>query len=50
MEDAYKDFGIDPSVITSLETYIKEYYEVILKRLREMEADLNKEQRKKLPF
>ncbi len=50
MEETYKAFGLDPSLTTTLDAYIKEYYEVILKRLREMEADLNKEQRKKLPF
>ena len=50
MEETYKEFGLDPSLTTTLESYIKEYYDVILKRLREMEADLNKEQRKKLPF
>ncbi|KGG15566.1 putative chaperon-like protein Ycf39 for quinone binding in Photosystem II [Prochlorococcus sp. MIT 0602] len=50
MEDTYKDFDLDPALTTNLESYIKEYYGVILKRLREMEADLSKEQRKKLPF
>ena len=50
MEETYKTFGLDPSDTTTLDVYIKEYYDVILKRLREMEADLNREQRKKLPF
>ncbi len=50
MEKTYEIFGLDPSLTTTLDSYIKEYYSVILKRLREMEADLNKEQRKKLPF
>ena len=50
MEETYKTFGLDPSTTTTLDTYIKDYYDVILKRLREMEADLNREQRKKLPF
>jgi len=36
--------------MTSLESYIKEYYQQILKRLREMEADLNIEEKKRLPF
>jgi len=36
--------------VTSLEIYIKEYYQQILKRLREMEADLNIEEKKRLPF
>ncbi len=50
MEGTYSAFGIDPSEMTTMESYIEEYYQVILKRLREMEADLNKEERKKLPF
>ncbi len=50
MEATYAAFGLNSSEITSMESYIKEYYEVILKRLREMEADLNKEEKKKLPF
>ena len=36
--------------MTSLENYLKEYYEQILKRLKEMEVDLEIEQKKKLPF
>ncbi len=50
MEETYKAFEIDPESITTLESYVKEYYEIIIKRLREMEADLDKETRKKLPF
>ena len=33
-----------------MESYISEYYDTILKRLREMEADLDKDAKKKLPF
>ena len=50
MEETYSVFGINPMEITTMESYIKEYYQVILKKLREMEADLNREERKKLPF
>ncbi len=50
MEETYKVFDLDPSKTTDIESYVKEYYDLILKRLREMETDLNKEQRKKLPF
>jgi len=38
------------SNMTSLESYIKEYYEQILKRLKEMEVDLEIEEKKRLPF
>ncbi len=50
MEETYSIFGLDPAESTTMESYIKEYYEVIIKRLREMEADLGKEEKKKLPF
>ena len=50
MEETYKVFDLNPSETTDIESYVKEYYDLILKRLREMETDLNKEQRKKLPF
>jgi nucleoside-diphosphate-sugar epimerase len=50
MEESYAAFGLDPAETTSLESYLKEYYDTILKRLREMEADLDKDAKKKLPF
>lgn len=50
MEATCESFGIDPGEITHLEDYIQEYYDTILKRLRAMEADLDKDAKKKLPF
>ncbi|WP_320677610.1 NAD(P)H-binding protein [Prochlorococcus sp. MIT 1300] len=50
MEETYKAFNLDPTETTGLESYIREYYDMILKRLREMEADLDKDAKKKLPF
>jgi hypothetical protein len=50
MEEVYAAFGLDPADTTRLEDYLKEYYDTILKRLREMEADLDKDAKKKLPF
>jgi len=50
MEESYAAFGLDPADTTTLESYLKEYYDTILKRLREMEADLDKDAKKKLPF
>jgi uncharacterized protein YbjT (DUF2867 family) len=50
MEEVYAAFGLDPAETTTLEAYLKEYYDTILKRLREMEADLDKDAKKKLPF
>jgi hypothetical protein len=50
MEASYAAFGLDPADTTGLEAYLREYYDTILKRLREMEADLDKDAKKKLPF
>ena len=50
MNKTYEILGIDEKEMTSLENYIKEYYQQIIKRLRDMEADLNIEEKKRLPF
>jgi len=50
MEATYEAFGLDPAESTTLEAYIREYYTTILKRLRDMEKDLDKDAKKKLPF
>ena len=50
MSSTYDVLDIKKEDITSLENYIKEYYQQILKRLKEMEADLNIEEKKRLPF
>jgi len=50
MESTYAAFGLDSSETTEMESYLREYYDTILKRLREMEADLDKDAKKKLPF
>ena len=50
MEESYAAFGLDPAETTRLEEYLREYYDTILRRLREMEADLDKDAKKKLPF
>tara|TARA_Y100001968_G_scaffold331019_1_gene384450 strand:+ start:1162 stop:2124 length:963 start_codon:yes stop_codon:yes gene_type:complete len=50
MNKTYEIFEIKKEEITSLELYIKEYYQQILKRLKEMEVDLDIEEKKRLPF
>ncbi len=50
MSNTYEILNLNKEDITSLENYIKEYYQQILKRLKEMEADLNIEEKKRLPF
>ena len=50
MSNTYEILELKKEDSTSLESYIKEYYQQILKRLKEMEADLNIEEKKRLPF
>ena len=50
MQESYAAFGLNEEETTGLESYLREYYDTILKRLREMEADLDKDAKKKLPF
>ena len=50
MSKTYEMLDLKEEDMTSLESYIKEYYQQILKRLKEMEADLNIEEKKRLPF
>ena len=50
MTDTYELLEVKKEDMSSLESYIKEYYQQILKRLKEMEADLNIEEKKRLPF
>ena len=50
MSNTYEVLDLKKEEITSLESYIKEYYQQILKRLKEMEADLNIEEKKRLTF
>ena len=50
MSNTYDVLDLKKEDSTTLESYIKEYYQQILKRLKEMEADLNIEEKKRLPF
>ncbi len=50
MDKTYSIFGLSPSDTTTMEVYIQEYYEVILKRLREIGVDLDLEEKKKFPI
>ena len=38
MDETYKLLGIDPSSVTTLEAYLKEYYSSILKKLKQVGA------------
>tara|TARA_Y100000589_G_scaffold87994_1_gene82231 strand:+ start:984 stop:1946 length:963 start_codon:yes stop_codon:yes gene_type:complete len=50
MKETLELINISADSMTSLESYIKEYYQQILKRLKEMEVDLDIEEKKRLPF
>ncbi len=50
MEETYSAFGLEQSKATTMESYIEEYYDVILKRLKEIGADLDAEEKKKFPI
>ena len=50
MEDTYKIFGLDQKETSNLESYIKEYYSIITKRMRELEVDIDKEEKRRVPF
>ncbi len=50
MEETYTVFGLNQSDSTTMEDYIKEYYGVILKRLKDIGVDLDIEEKKKFPI
>ncbi|NES71426.1 MAG: SDR family oxidoreductase [Okeania sp. SIO2D1] len=53
MDDVYPVFGINPEEITTLESYLQEYYSRIMKKLKEIEyeqAKLGKSNSKNKPF
>lgn len=45
MEEVYRVFGLDASEMTTLESYLQEYFERIMKKLREL--DYEKQKKKK---
>jgi uncharacterized protein YbjT (DUF2867 family) len=47
MDETYATFGIDPSEVGTVEAYLQEYFERIMKKLRELEVDKEKKQQKK---
>ncbi|HEY9876064.1 MAG TPA: SDR family oxidoreductase [Candidatus Obscuribacterales bacterium] len=53
MDEVYGVFGIDPKEITTLESYLQEYFSRIMKKLRELDyekAKTKKQSKKKLTF
>jgi uncharacterized protein YbjT (DUF2867 family) len=47
MDEVYATFGIDPSEISTLEAYLQEYFERILKKLRELDYEKQKQKSEK---
>jgi uncharacterized protein YbjT (DUF2867 family) len=50
MAPVYEAFGLDPAETTTLEDYLEEYFSKIMKKLKELNYDSKKDQKKKLPF
>jgi len=49
--EVYQVFGLDPSQTTTLESYLQEYFSRILKKLKEIDFEKQKAQKKKkTPF
>ena len=49
MDEVYQVFGLDPQETTTLEAYMKEYFNRILKKLKEIDYEKSKK-KKKTPF
>ncbi len=50
MEETFEALGLDATQISSLEDYLREYYGIIMKRMRELDIDVDKEEKKRVPF
>ncbi len=52
MEEVYEVFKLDPQETTTLEAYLQEYFSRIMKKLKEIdyEKNKNKKQKKRTPF
>ena len=50
MEDTYEAFGLNPNETSTLENYIREYYSIIMKRMKELDIDVDKEEKRRVPF
>ncbi|HAT14436.1 MAG TPA: 3-beta hydroxysteroid dehydrogenase [Microcoleaceae bacterium UBA11344] len=53
MDDVYSVFGLDPKETTTLESYLEEYFGLIMKKLKEIEYEqlkTKKRSKQKMPF
>ena len=47
MEEVYQTFGLDPQETTTLEEYMQEYFSRIMKKLKEIDYEKNKNKKKR---
>ncbi len=50
MEETYKAFGLNLDETSTLEAYLREYYSIIMKRMRELDIDVEKDEKRRVPF
>tara|TARA_B100000700_G_C14952778_1_gene812485 strand:- start:33 stop:1013 length:981 start_codon:yes stop_codon:yes gene_type:complete len=50
MDESYKAFELNQDETATLESYIKEYYSIIMKRMKELDIDVDKEEKRRVPF
>ena len=50
MDETYEAFGLDQSQTSTLEEYLREYYSMITKRMKELDIDVDKEEKRRVPF
>lgn len=50
MDETYEAFGLDPSNASTLDSYLREYYSIITNRMRELDVDVEKEEKRRVPF
>lgn len=50
MEEVYQTFGLNPDETTTLEAYMQEYFDRIMKKLKEIDYETSKKKRKKNSF
>ena len=50
MDEVYSTFSIDKSEVTTVEEYLGEYFNRILKKLKELDFESGRESKRKLPF
>ena len=50
MKETYEAFGLDPEKTSTLDKYLREYYSIIMKRMRELDIDVDKEEKRRVPF